>query len=281
MDIFTQLTSGYLLKRIFSDKKTRFFLIIFLFSAVSPDIDIIWSWNNINLHRVLTHSLLLSPIFAFVLSFVFYFFNKKNKNITFRKIYLISLSWILAHIFLDYIAVWGIPILYPFSDKYYSLNLYMYVFDFFLFWVFAVVVLFIFLENKTKFVFSKMKVVFLSFLFCFIIFFRFLEWYYAGKISFLEDYIAVPYIKTGSDFLYLNRYKVIEKRGGFYNIEYVNVFSGNIFKIEKIKASEYQDICPKMHKWFLFEEGNLIWDIRYSDKLLDSGSCFYGVRFVR
>ena len=82
----------YLLKKTFLDKKSKDFLIFFLLSAISPDIDIIWSFNNVELHRVLSHSLLLSPIFALFISSIFYIFIRKNKNFDFKKVYLISLS---------------------------------------------------------------------------------------------------------------------------------------------------------------------------------------------
>ena len=279
MDIFTHLTWWYLLKKIFSNKKNRFILIIFLFSAIFPDLDIIWSWNNIALHRILTHNLTLAPIFSLIISYIFYNLAKRNKQISFIKIYFIVLSWILLHIFLDYIAVWGIPLFYPISNKYYSLNLYTYVFDLFLFLIFTAIIIFIILEHKTKFRFTKFKALFLTFLFYLIISIRFLEWYYAWKISSLENHTTVPFIITGSDFLYINRYKIIEKKDNYFYIEYVDIFSKEILLKTKVKISDKQDSCSQMHNWFLFEEWNLIWDIRYTDKLTDSNSCFYWTKF--
>ncbi len=278
MDIFTHLTSGYFLKKNLLDKKSKFYLVFFLLAALSPDIDIIWSWSNISLHRVITHSLLLSPIFTIFISGIFYLFVRKNKKFKFKKIYFISLSWILVHIFLDYIVVWWVPLFYPFSEKYYSLNLYTYVLDPFLFLVTFSIIIFSILSYHWKIDFNKKKVVFLNFLFIFILFFRFLEWSYAWSISKLENYTKVPYIKNMSDLVFLYRYKIIERKDGFYHINYVNILSSKIFKQKIVKISNKNNLCAKMHNSFLFEESDLIWDIRYADKLKDSDSCFYWVK---
>ncbi len=277
MDIFTHLTSWYFLKENLKDNKSRFYLVFFLLASIAPDTDIIWSYNNLSLHRVLTHSLLLSPIFALFISSIFYCFVRKNKEFKFKKIYFISLVWILAHIFLDYIVVWGVPLFYPFSEKYYSLNLYIYVLDPFLFLITFLVIIFSILDYHSIINFNKRKIVFLNLLFIFIFLFRFLEWNYAWKISKLENYTKVPYIENISDLVFLYRYKIIEKRDSFYHINYVDIVSSKIFKQEKIKISNKNNLCPKMHESFLFEENGLIWDIRYTNKLRDSGSCFYWV----
>jgi len=64
MDFLTHFTSGYLLKKNLAKTKNKFYTIIFIIAAMSPDIDIIWSWNNMDLHRIFTHSLVLAPFFA-------------------------------------------------------------------------------------------------------------------------------------------------------------------------------------------------------------------------
>ncbi len=281
MDIFTHLASWYFLKKVFLDKKSKYVLVFFIISAISPDLDIIWSFNNVWLHRILTHSLLLSPIFAVFLSFIFYIFIRKKNILSFSKLYFVSLSWISIHIFLDYLVVWWIPLFYPFSEKYYSLNLYTYVFDPLLFITIVITLILYILSLETRLNFSRKKSLFFGILFIFIIFIRFSEWFYAWKISDLNNYVAIPYTKNSYDFIFMNKYKVIEIKDGYFYIKYVDIFFREIFKTEKIKASEYQEICSQMHKWFLFEDGDLIWDVRYNDKLADSWSCFYGVRFVK
>ncbi len=276
MDIFTHLTSGYLLKKNLIKQENKIYMIFFLLSSIAPDIDILWSYYNMSLHRTLTHSLVLSPIFALIISFIFYFFVRKKWVFSIKKIYLISFVWILAHIFLDSIVVWWVPLFYPFSDKYYSFNLYTYVLDPFFFLIFILILFFVILKKFFKLKINLEKFFMLNFLFIFIILLRFWENFYAWKISNFSEYIVIPYSQELKDLFFSNRYKVINKQENFYNIEYIDIFSGKIFWKEKVKIySDKENICKnKMHKWFLFKQNNLIWDIRYTSKLTNSWNCF-------
>ena len=268
------MASGYLLKNNFMKKNKKYYTIFFILAAISPDIDILWSWNNINLHRVLTHSLVFLPFFALIISSIFYFFVRKKPNISFLKIFLVSVFWILAHIFLDYIVVWGVPLLYPFSEKYFSLNLYIYIYEPFFLLTFLLIILFIFLKKFFNFKFNSKKILLLNFIFITTLLFRFWENYYAGKLSELNDYLVIPYTQNYSDIFLYNRYRIIKKENWYYNIRDINIFDKKVNWKYKIKIYNWENNCSNMHKWFLFKENWMIWDIRYTAKLFDSNSCF-------
>ena len=285
MDFLTHFTSGYLIKKKLAKTKNKFYTIIFIIAAMSPDIDIIWSWNNMDLHRIFTHSLVLAPFFAWILSLIIYFimriffFWKKDfleKDFSYFKIYLISIIWVLVHLFLDYLVVWWIPLFYPFNEIYFSLNLYLYVIEPFLFLTFLILIVFLILQKFTSFKITAKKLFLLNFLFIFVFIFRFWENYYAGKISWFEKYSTIPYITETSDYFYLNRYKVISKKDWFYNIKYIDIISGKVKLEKKVRIYSWKNNCSKMHFWFLYKQWNLIWDIRYSDRLTEVWHCFWG-----
>ncbi len=138
MDTITHGLSGSLLGIATRDKfkkiPPKILVYFFTFAAISPDFDIVFRLFSdqaylIN-HRGITHSILLLPFWAILLSFLFafilkykVFLNNHNEELptfslrTFIELYLISIFGIIAHILADLITTYGTMILSPYSNE--------------------------------------------------------------------------------------------------------------------------------------------------------------------
>lgn len=138
MDIVTHGLSGILLGKATRDKfkkiPPKILVWFFAFSSIFPDFDIIFRLFSEQLylknHRGITHSLILLPIWSFLITAIYCFilkwklFLKKhteeipsiNKNTIFE-LYVISSFGILFHISCDLITTYGTMILSPFDNS--------------------------------------------------------------------------------------------------------------------------------------------------------------------
>ncbi len=270
MDIFTHSIGWYLLKKNFFDINSKKILSIFLISSIFPDIDILWSYNNINLHRVFTHSLLISPFISTVLSIFFFYIFKKE--IKFKTIFIICISWILLHLFLDSILIWGIPLFWPLSNIYYSLNLYTYVIEpMFLpiYLLFLILLLKIFknIWNKT------IKIISIYILIIFFI--KFSINLYMHNISGSKNDTIVWIVNTSSDLFIQRYYKSINIDGSKIKWKVIDLYKWKVIEVfEKKVYINNNWYCSNLHNWFLYIENWIIWDIRYTITPKDSWSCF-------
>lgn len=110
----------------FIDTRAKSMLLyVAIVSAIIPDILVLfYQPGSIDYlyHRRYTNSLFLMPIYSFVIAYIFSkFFNKQN--ISFYVIYIVSLANYFLHILFDWITPFGSPMLYPFSDTLYSLDI--------------------------------------------------------------------------------------------------------------------------------------------------------------
>lgn len=124
MDTITHALSGMLLGRATTPNKTtgntlslRARLTAGLLAAAFPDIDIIARFigllTYLESHRGITHSIILLPVWAIILSFIFSRFSKGRYQ--WQDFYLISAGGIGIHILGDVITAYGTMMLAPFS----------------------------------------------------------------------------------------------------------------------------------------------------------------------
>lgn len=270
MDIFTHSIWGYLLKKNFFDINSKKILSLFLISSVFPDIDVLWSYNNHDLHRVLTHSLITIPFICFILSILFYYIFKKE--IKFYKVFFICLSWMLLHVFLDSIVVWWVPLFWPINKEYYSLNLYTYVIEPLFFPIYLL--FFVFLLWIIKKLNSKVIKIISIYMIC-IFWIKFWLMIYANSISNSLNIKTIWIINKNTDLTIQRYYGAITTKDNKINSKIVDVFEQEVIdNYEKDIYIDKTNLCSDLHKWFLYTENWFIWDIRYSLELWDNNSCF-------
>lgn len=101
-------------------------LLIAALAAAFPDIDYVLFWVNpyrfiTEWHRGITHSLVMFPAWATVLSTAAYFVMKRQ--IPFSTVFIYCTLGLLTHIVADLITLYGIKIFTPLSDRRFSLSL--------------------------------------------------------------------------------------------------------------------------------------------------------------
>jgi len=88
-----------------------------------PDIDIVMAWGGsetyLHYHRSFTHSALLLPFWAALVTGVFWAMTGR-KN--FRRLYSVSVVSIASHLVLDWITNYGTELLWPLSDGRFALS---------------------------------------------------------------------------------------------------------------------------------------------------------------
>lgn len=127
------------------------------FSAIFPDIDyILFFWNPLeflaNWHRAETHSLLLSPLWAWLLSLVWQRYYHRYQDI--KLLFKLSLAGILSHIISDSFTVFGTKWFAPFSDYQVSWDLLFVVDGYLTLTTLAALVLLIYWRDNSYRIFS-------------------------------------------------------------------------------------------------------------------------------
>ena len=122
MDSLTHLVAGALTPPAFKNApRTRLMTLFGILCGEFPDIDIIMGGSPeaiLVLHRGITHSLILQPVFALVMALLFHGALKKRDAAgtwTFGKTWLVALAAMLIHLFLDCMTTFGTQIFLPFS----------------------------------------------------------------------------------------------------------------------------------------------------------------------
>lgn len=107
----------------FRQREGRAALWTSIVAAEFPDIDIVLLLVNgetyLRWHRSLTHSILLLPIWSFLVAFLIWEISGR-KNI--RLLWAASAAGMLSHLFMDWITSYGTMLLSPVSDARFSLN---------------------------------------------------------------------------------------------------------------------------------------------------------------
>jgi inner membrane protein len=132
MDTVTHALIGAVTARACTNEKScdQSLLFIAALAAAFPDIDYLLFWVNpyrfiTEWHRGVTHSLILLPVWATILSAAAFFIMRRQ--ISFRTIFGYCSVGLLTHIIADLITLYGIKIFTPLSDQRFALSL---VFDF-------------------------------------------------------------------------------------------------------------------------------------------------------
>lgn len=126
MDTLTHALSGLLIGRATSSKTTKIYkkrlslrarLLAGFFAAAFPDIDIIARFfgtlNYLEMHRGITHSIIMLPIWALLISVVYAKISRNYYH--WKDFYLISLFGVGIHIAGDVITAYGTMVFAPFS----------------------------------------------------------------------------------------------------------------------------------------------------------------------
>lgn len=124
MDPVTHIASGVIVGRVIKSKfPLRGIMILSIISAVIPDIDNLVGLLSPELylihHRGITHSFAGGVLVALIISLLFRLFSP-GQNL--KRVFIISYSIILLHIFLDLITSYGTQIFYPFSRTRYAIG---------------------------------------------------------------------------------------------------------------------------------------------------------------
>ena len=121
MHTISHIFSGFLILRIFMEinpdiySKSAIFIILSVVFSNLPDIDILWS-KTLNEHH---NSPLHAPLFWIIISATMLIILPRLAFLTF-----LMITNVLFHLFSDYLTgrTAGIPLLFPFSKKEYSLK---------------------------------------------------------------------------------------------------------------------------------------------------------------
>jgi len=279
MDIISHWLSWYLAgKNILKNKEyIKLYSLFFTISALLPDIDAAWAWINYEvLHRVFSHSLIMAPLFALIFSYLFFLVTKKKLN--FKKLYLIWLTWVCLHILLDSFLVWWVPLFWPISDTYFSLNIYTYIYEP---WILPIVLtIFLtfitWLNKKTpQKVYLIMGIYFISMFIANIA----IKSYIRMNLEEKPD-LLVPYTNTWKDTFLHHRRKAIYIWDNEFNILYIAINWDNLKTTKQIY--KWDNICAQMHNWYVFYEDGYLADVRYARKIVlsqqEEENCFFGIK---
>ncbi len=123
MDTLTHTLGGALLGRALADRSplsTRRAVWVGAIAGAFPDSDFILRFFTdpltfLNLHRGVTHSLILLPLWAWLLSLIFALVHRRGSS-AWRDYFLLASLAILLHIAFDAVTSFGTQVLAPFSD---------------------------------------------------------------------------------------------------------------------------------------------------------------------
>lgn len=137
MDTLTHSLTGALLGQSFRNKvqnvKPKTFLVVGIFASIFPDLDIVFrifsSESYLANHRGITHSILLFPLWAYLVSlFLAYLFRNKilfhkdwvNESVTTKDLQkeflVLTIISIVVHIIFDIITTYGTMLLSPLNN---------------------------------------------------------------------------------------------------------------------------------------------------------------------
>lgn len=264
MDTITHALSGMLLARAtsaksekseYSDSQTlslKARLWAGFFAAAFPDSDIVASFfgamTYLDMHRGITHSVILLPLWAFVLAFLFAKISRNYYH--WKAFYFTAFSGIALHIAGDVITAYGTMMLAPLSTMKFAWPV-TFIIDFYFSGIILLsIILFIYFKNEGR----KIAIFGLVILFIYVMFQALLN-HQATAIAQqyveenkLTDYTVSAMPQPLSPF----HWKVVIKSNEKYSITYMNLIGNKIKKageeagmFEKINAL-YQPV-KKLH----------------------------------
>ena len=125
MDNPTHLATGYFLSRAGLDRLTPNATALLLIAANIPDLDVVslagGGISYLHWHRSLTHSLILSPAMALVSVAIVRIFVRHS--LPWFRAALVAWVGVLSHLFLDWTNSYGVRLLWPFSSRWYRLDI--------------------------------------------------------------------------------------------------------------------------------------------------------------
>ncbi len=132
MDTITHGIAGAVIAKAgFSKRLGKTGTIVGVVSSVLPDADIVFRFLGdeafLKHHRGIGNSLFLAIPLALIVALIFNHFSKKK---AFGLLFLLALMGIMSHNFLDLQTSFGTMLLYPFSDRRFSLDL-VFIIDFY------------------------------------------------------------------------------------------------------------------------------------------------------
>lgn len=123
MDSVTHLVAGALTPMAFRNApRTRMMILFGILCGELPDIDVIAGKSPeaiLAFHRGATHALVAQPLWAVLMAIIFHRLIKKGDasgSWSFADTWLVALTALLIHLFLDCMTTFGTQILLPFSD---------------------------------------------------------------------------------------------------------------------------------------------------------------------
>ena len=237
MDTLTHALSGMLLARATADKQPvagssalslRARLWAGFFAAAFPDSDVIASFfgplNYLEMHRGITHSILMLPLWAMLLAVSFSLISKKKYH--WKAFYFISLSGIAIHIAGDVITSYGTMIFAPLNTARLSWPT-TFIIDFYFSGIIIVsILLFSLYKKKAK----KIAIAGLVTLFCYVGFQAILHMKAEGVAETyvaqnnISDYNISVMPQPFSPF----HWKIVIKTGEKYLISYINLVGSKV-----------------------------------------------------
>jgi len=126
MDTLTHSLIGAVSARAASGIRYPLHIMVTAVAAAFPDIDYLLFWLNpyqfiTEWHRGISHSLVMLPLWALLLSTLFYL--PLRRQISFQGLLLLCSLGLLSHILIDWITVFGTQLFAPISNQRYALGL--------------------------------------------------------------------------------------------------------------------------------------------------------------
>jgi len=126
LDTLTHSLIGAVSARAITGSRSHCYILVTALAAAFPDIDyLLFLLNPYQLitewHRGPTHSLLLLPLWALLLSMLLYL--PMRRQVPFLTLLLLCSLGLLSHIGSDWLTIFGIQLLAPLSDQRYALGL--------------------------------------------------------------------------------------------------------------------------------------------------------------
>lgn len=241
MDTITHALSGVLLGRATTSNKKlyganlsiRARLIAGFLAAAFPDIDIIGRFfgviSYLDMHRGITHSVILLPVWALLLAFIFSRFSKGVYH--WKDFYFISLAGIAIHITGDVITAYGTMMFAPFSAAKYAWPSTFIIDIYFTGIILVSILLFWYFKEKGKQVAIGGLVVLLSYI------------GYQGTLNLQARQVAEKYSQENNlvqaDISVMPQpfspfhWKIIIKTGDKYIVSYIDLISEKVFTAGK------------------------------------------------
>jgi membrane-bound metal-dependent hydrolase YbcI (DUF457 family) len=123
MDFFTHLLIGLIVASLADGANLYLYAALAVFMSLLPDLDFalfpLWKWLPSTGHHGITHT----PIFVLAASAVIYAAIAIFAGISDIGVLLVMLLTGFIHVFGDFLGTGGVPLLYPFSGRYYKLNI--------------------------------------------------------------------------------------------------------------------------------------------------------------